>query len=164
MKKIYLTRGKVAFVDDEDLEWLNRWRWCAVKSRNRWYAVRGVSGVENGKIVRKKVRMHRFILKINDSDVLCDHKDRDGLNNTKDNLRIATVSQNCTNRIDFKNKTGFRGVNLTKSGKYGAKIRKDRCKLEYLGTFDTPEEAARKYDEAAKKRYGEFAILNFPDK
>ncbi|MDE2099026.1 MAG: HNH endonuclease [Patescibacteria group bacterium] len=79
-----------------------------------------------------------------------------------ENLREATRSQNCTNRIRAKNSTGFRGVKRNKN-RYMAGLVKEQ-KAYHFGTFDSAEEAARVYDKYAKKYFGEFAILNFPDK
>lgn len=78
------------------------------------------------------------------------------------NLRLATRSQNCSNKLKFwkENKYGFRGVK--KNHKRFMAMLKTAGKEYYLGVFDTPELAARAYDEAAMKYVGEFARLNFP--
>lgn len=80
-----------------------------------------------------------------------------------ENLREATRSQNCMNRNRPLFKYGYRGVKRRKSGKYTASLVKEQ-KNYYIGQYDTIEEAARAYDEGAKKHFGEFAILNFSDK
>lgn len=96
-----------------------------------------------------------------DSEI--DHKDRNGTNNRIGNLRKATRQQNNMNRGIRKNSsTGYVGV--SKSGrKFRAQIACDG-KDFWLGVFATAEEAAKRYDLEAKKLYGEFAHLNFPDK
>lgn len=91
-----------------------------------------------------------------------DHRDRDGLHNWRENLRVCTHAQNSMNRGP-SSVTGFKGVRLYGSKKYIAQI-KFRKKFFHLGIFTEAEEAARAYDAAAKKFFGDFAWLNFPDK
>ena len=87
---------------------------------------------------------------------LLDHKDTITNNNKWENLRKATSHQNCGNtNLSSSSTTGFKGVNL-KGGRYRA-----HCQGRHLGNFDTAEEAARAYDEEAKKVFGEFARVNF---
>lgn len=92
-----------------------------------------------------------------------DHKDRDGLNYQKENLRYATRSQNCMNKeVRIDNNSGYKGVGF-RNGKYRARIRAEGKDM-YLGNFNSKIEAAEVYDKAAKKYFGEFAVLNFPGK
>lgn len=152
-KTIQLTKGKVAIVDDADYEWLSQWKWCTVWDGKRWYAARRVWKQT------KAIYMHRAILNApNGTNV--DHKDGDGLNNTRENIRVCSHSQNLMNRgKTANNKSGFKGVSPYKRyGKYRASI-----KSQTIGYFNTAEEAAHAYDEAAKKYFGEFANLNFPE-
>jgi len=90
-----------------------------------------------------------------------DHKDRVRVNNAWNNLRSATCRDNSGNSgIPSHNTSGFRGVSRnSKSGKWHAQI-KINGKQTYLGRFDTPGEAAVRYNEAAKEHFGEFATLN----
>lgn len=78
-----------------------------------------------------------------------------------DNLREATLSQNCANRRQRLSRTGYRGVK-NNDNKYMARIMKEG-RSYYLGNFATPEEASRAYDAAALQYFGEFARLNFPE-
>jgi HNH endonuclease len=154
MKEITLTRGKIAFVDDWNYEWLNQFKWCVRRNRKngQWYALRQVSGG------RKKQLMHRVLLG-DPVGMQIDHRDGNGLNNTESNLRIATPTQNQCNRGKTKaNTSGFKGVTKFK-GKWKAQIQVNK-KLLYLGLFDTAVEAAAVWNWAAKKFHGEFAFQN----
>ena len=94
MKKIKLTKGKFAKVDDEDYEYLNQWKWYASHSPsgNIWYAQR--SAYNDGK--RRTIKMHRLIMDANNKNVV-DHIDGDGLNNCKSNLRECSQRENVIN-------------------------------------------------------------------
>lgn len=154
MKEIQLTQGKVALVDDADFDWLNQWKWYAMKSKNTFYAVRANKE-------RQKVLMHRVILGLTDFSLLPDHIDNDGLNNQRSNLRIATQSQNRFNTANkIKGSSKFKGVCITKDRKkWQAHIQKEKQQI-YLGCFETEEQAAFAYDQAAIIYHGEFATLN----
>ena len=96
---------------------------------------------------------------------LLDHKDKNPGNNKKDNLRPCTPSQNIANREGFKNKSSvFKGVNWNKSRRKWRSHIKILGKQFYLGSFDKELDAAKAYDKAAFKYFGEFAVLNFGEK
>jgi len=154
MKLIPLTRGQFAQVDDADFDWLNQWKWSAHWGRNKFYAAR----MEN----RKTLLMHRVIL----GNLGCldgEHKDGDGLNNQRWNLRPATRSQNSANRSKtVDNISGFKGVCWDRFAKKWKAQIKRAGKMFHLGRFTSTEEAAKAYDAAALDLFGEFARLNFP--
>lgn len=156
MKKIPLTQGKFAVVDDEDYEKVSCWNWYYVTGKG-WktgYAVRN----EYSDGGQRQIRMHRVILNVPEG-VEVDHRDLDGLNNRKRNLRVATRAQNNTNQgLRKDSKSGFKGVSWDQGGKWRARIRG----LQQIGMFDSPIEAARAYDSTARAVFGEFARTNFP--
>jgi hypothetical protein len=157
MKEIKLTMNLVALVDDEDFEALNKRKWFAQKGRNTFYA--RTSYRKNG--VKKSERMHRVILGLTDSNLLADHIDGNGLNNQKSNLRTASYSDNNANRKTKINDTSkYLGVCFNASnGLWKAQITKN-YKKHNLGFFAKEINAAKAYNEAAKKLHGEFANLN----
>ncbi len=150
-------RHRYTIVDPEDYQKLIMYNWllCGSDSKN-YYAVR----FEGSNLVR----MHRVVMNA-PAGTIVDHKDRDGLNNTKRNLRFATISQNnCNARRRKKCSSKYRGVcRYNQLNKWQALISYNHEKI-HLGYFDSEEDAARAYDEAAKIYHGEFATLNFEDK
>lgn len=162
MVEVPLTQGKVALIDDGDAERVLAYKWTLLTinrdSKITYYARRTVrSGTR-----QKSVLLHRFILKAPDG-VQVDHKNLDGLDNRRANLRLATNAQNHCNIPSRPNRFGFRGVESPKrfNGGYGARIKTDGGLIR-IGPFKTAEEAARAYDLLAKYYHGQFATLNFP--
>lgn len=155
---IPLNKGMFAKVDDEDFERAIQHHWIAEERPNTCYAS---SDLGLGKHVQR-VRLHRFILRLEGPFPHVDHKNRNGLDCQKDNLRLATVRQNSCNYTRPVGRTGFRGVAL-KGGRYYVKIRLPSGVRTSFGGYKTPEEAAMAYDRAAILHHGEFATLNFPE-
>jgi len=148
-------------VDDSDFEFLSQWKWFAQYpiGRKTMYAVRNTSG-KGGK-ARKILRMHRAIMNPKDTDII-DHADRNGLNNTRGNLRVCTPNESARNRTRPQSAKGspYRGVFLRKRwGTFQAHIGLNGWKI-HLGFFKTAEAAALAYNEAAIKYHGEFASIN----
>lgn len=154
---IPLTQGKFATVSSEDYEFIMEWKWWANKSRTsygyRWYAARTAPG-------RKHVSMHREIAKRAGLPEArdYDHKDRDGLNNTRGNIRPSTRSQNIANSTKAEGKSShFKGVAWHKASRKWQACIKVEYKFIYLGVFEKEGDAAQAYLLAAKRYFGEFA-------
>src|SRR5262249_7287141 len=139
-----LTKGFVTFASPEDEHFLIERKWHASPRGRIYYAESNHLG------------LHRAILgDTANGDI--DHRDHDGLNNRRSNLRPCSRSENLSNGRHRPGRSGFRGVYRHK----GAAGWDARLTRKHLGTFPTPEEAARAYDAAAIARFGEFATLNF---
>ena len=153
-KLIPLTQGRFAIVDAEDYEWLNQHKWHICKSHRSIYAGR------NSK--RRLIRMHRVLLNAPPGRIV-DHRDGNGLNNRKHNLRLCTHQENNYNKRPYLGTTSrFKGVFWHKrENKYSAGIRKNG-KRYYLGCYHDEIEAAVVYDIKAMELFGEFAYFNFP--
>ena len=155
-----LSQGLHATIDAADAPHVAGRNWHAVRDGNTYYAMTSVKG-EDGR--HHKIPLHRFIVNP-PSGCLVDHGDGDGLNNRRANLRVATLSENQWNKARSRNNTsGFKGVRLagwtSGSKRWRATIFYDG-KHHCLGYHQTPEDAARAYDEAALIAFGEFARLN----
>ena len=150
MKRILLTQGQYAIVDDEDLERISHWKWHF----GGGYARRG--NYPSWRLIY----MHREVLNV-PSHLDCDHINGNRLDNRKINLRVCTHAQNTKNRkLSRNNRSGFKGVHWReRDKKWSASIGIEKRRM-YLGYFETREEAATSYNNAAKVLHGEFANLN----
>ncbi len=160
---IPLTRGKVALVDAADFPRVSQYTWYAkqhYRSKHLWYAYRGVQ-VD---YVKHYIALHRFILDA-PPGVHVDHINGDGFDNRRSNLRFANQKQNGANqRKPVAKPSGyssrFKGVTWRKrEEKWVAQIKVD-YRNHWLGYFNTEEDAARAYNDAALDHWGEFAQLN----
>jgi hypothetical protein len=159
MKKMKLSNGKFAIVDNADFEWLNQWKWSATENGSSWYARRQ----EGGRKHNVKIYMHRFILGILDSPkVIADHINRNGLDNRRSNLRKCTKAQNNSYRIPTTNRTSkYMGVcKSTDSNKkpWRAYIRPSTGQI--CRYFNKEVDAAKWYNAMAKQIFGDFAYQN----
>lgn len=146
-------------VDDSDFDYLNQFKWTARKNKNNFYATRmDYTLAENG----RPVQMHREILGVTDSKIPVDHRDHDGLNNQRYNLRESSHSENASNIRSHKQSTSkYLGVSYDKiRNKWALRISK-KGKVLIAKRFDSEIEAAKAYDIAAKEIHGDFANLNF---
>jgi len=152
-KRISLTQGKFAIVDDDMFDYLNQWKWYAYKPGTVFYAARR----EGNKIIT----MHRVIMKAKKGQQI-DHRNRNGLNNRRCNLRFCNNSQNAQNGESHKNSSSiYKGVAWHKLAKKWMASICIKGKQIYLGLFISEAEAAKVYDKKAKELFGEFAKLNF---
>lgn len=154
---IALTKSKFALIDEEDFERVSQHAWCAAEGKSTWYAKSYFE--QNGK--RRSVKLHQFILSPKPG-VLVDHRDQNGLNCRKENLRFATESKNRMNTMKKSGQTKYKGVALLANGRFKAAIGYN-CHYKYLGSFIIAEEAARAYDAEARKVHGVHGRYNFPE-
>jgi len=157
MKKIKLLRGKVVLVDDENFDFINQWQWYLMKGNHTNYACR--------KEKKKTILIHRVIMNTPDN-MEVDHKDRNGLNCQKSNMRNCNHSQNNANRGERKGMSKYRGVYFmrqTYKNKERTYIIADirvNNKTIHLGYFETEIDAAIAYNKAAINYHKDFANIN----
>jgi hypothetical protein len=155
MREIPLVSGGVALVDDEDHAWLSQWSWSR---GTNGYVVR--TEYDHG--ANRCVYMHRLILGVTDRKILCDHRHGNTLDNRRSELRQCSPASNAANSAKWKTPTTsrFKGVSwMPARGKWRAAIGV-AMKSVHLGLFTNESEAARAYNAAAQKHFGEFARLN----
>jgi len=159
MKTIPLTKGKVALVDDADFEWLNQHKWHAIQPNpphGSFYAARRDMAQSE-----RYVYMHNVILGV----LGVDHRDSNGLNNQRSNLRPASPRENASHqRLQHRKKGGFKGVSrpaiATGMSHLWFAYINHKGKRRYLGYFVNATDAARAYDAKAIELFGEFALTN----
>ena len=159
---IPLTKGLYAIVSPEDYERISAYKWYADKHDNTWYAIRWVRSKANPKM-QYRVRMHREVLSPPD-DLFVDHRNHNGLDNRRSNLRIATLAENGCNKRKTSSRctSQFKGVCWWKlDSKWRAQGRLNGKQI-IIGYFDNELDAAKAYDAWAIQAFGQFAALNFP--
>ena len=159
-RKIRLTEGKFAIVEPQDFYWLNDFEWVTKRGTKSFYAVRFDNDLAGSTIVS----MHRQIMNF-PQGLVVDHRNLNGLDNQRSNLRIATHSQNGCNIKTSKAacSSQYRGVAWYKQTKRWRASIQSQGKSIALSYFDSEIDAARAYDKAALEYHKEFARLNFPD-
>lgn len=147
-----LTKGYEAIINAADVPLVKEYNWSACVRSRSVYAVR----TDNTGLTPRKVLLHRLLMS-EPQGLEIDHRDGNGLNNRRKNLRSATHSENTYNRRVNKNNTsGLKGVYWYKRAqKWMARIGVNGNR-EYLGLFETPEEAHAAYCAASRKLHGEF--------
>jgi hypothetical protein len=144
-----------------DYTWLMDFWWYAAKRDGVFYAA--TSQVGKHCKDTKIIFMHKMISKQYGMKV-CDHQNHDGTDNRRSNLRPATGSQNIANgRRRSNNTSGYIGVSLFRQTGQWSSYLTVNYKRIHLGYFDQPEKAARVRDLEAKRYFGKFAMLNFPN-
>lgn len=153
--------GRVALVDDHDYELVDqhRWRIFEEKRPGRPHGPYAIANIRRSDGCMTTLRMHCLIM----GTTGIDHRDGNGLNNQRYNLRVATAVQNHANMRPRRTGTSrFKGVSWSSSQQKGyADIQVNRIRYR-LGCFSDEEDAARAYDAVAAREQGEFAVLNFP--
>lgn len=144
MKKIKLNHNKIAIVDDEDFEYLSKFKWR--------YTINGYASR-----TKRNIYMARVIMKAKSGEYI-DHINMNKLDNRKSNLRITTNQQNNWNKR-FYGKYTTKGVSMLKNGKYRAYI-VHNYKQIFIGNFQNKIEAMMAYDLKCTELRGKFAITN----
>lgn len=157
MKKLPLTRGMFALVDNDVYKWASKLNWCAQGTGDgQFYAVRRVDN--------KISLLHREILQA-PANRHVDHKNHDTLDCRRQNMRLATRSQNGANQRKQKGTSSkYKGVckvslRVNKTNRWLSYIGSGVAR-RYLGYFFTESQAASAYNVAARKRFGAFAHFN----
>lgn len=151
MKELFLTNGEKALVDSSDYESLIKYTWSKSKLG---YATANIDG--------QHYFLHRFIMGLSKGDgLIVDHKNGNGLDNRRSNLRVCTKTQNQQNqRTRHTSVSKYKGVGYYKRDKkWRTRIVYNKKDIE-LGKFECETCAAIAYDEAAKVYHGEYAWLN----
>lgn len=153
MKKIPLTQGKFAIVDDDKYQYLMQWRWHTHRKGNLFYVCRK----ENEELIY----MHRQILNAKRGESV-DHRNHNGLDNRLVNIRLCTHQQNCQNQRKVKFGTSqYKGVSWNKAERKWRAVVRSKGELIHIGYYDSEIDAAKAYDEKALELFGEFANCNF---
>lgn len=161
-----LTKGYSAIVDIDDFDAVNQWKWSATLTKGKVYAKRSIYiGTFNGKRKQKSVLLHRFIAGLDDPSKKVDHKDGDGLNCSKTNLRVCrTDTDNCANSVKHQINTSsskYKGVCLYRRlGLWQTSVKCNGVNY-YVGLYRNEVDAAKAYDVKARELFGEFARTNF---
>ncbi len=166
MKQIPLTQGLFALVDDADYDWLMQWKWHTKKKGGAYYAARACPHPTKGWKKHLLLFMHRAIMNT-PPEMETDHINHDGLDNRRHNIRICSHKQNAYNQSPANGHTSkYKGVSLKKNKtgiiRWLSQIHHG-LRYIHIGYFSVEEDAARAYDGYAKKLFGDYAYLNFPE-
>lgn len=159
---IELTQGCYAIIDDEDFQKVSNYKWHANKTKNGFiYARRTIVFLRtNGKQPQIKQYLHRFILGVEDKNILIDFKNNDPLDCRKSNLIISNSA--CKTHYTTLRKKNNQEKGIRKRyKKWGARIVGENGKTIYLGSFTTKEAAKTAYDIANKEQMLKKGAKNF---
>jgi hypothetical protein len=140
----FIINNQPVFIDDEDYDLIKDYTWHLIKSNNTFYAQAYIKGSKTGGKTAKYVYLHRLVFHAPDG-IEIDHKNHNGLDCRKSNLRLISRAGNSRNRL-MRNKTGFKGVR-SKGNRFESKITIEG-KCIYLGSYKTPEQAGQAYQKA----------------
>lgn len=146
----------IVLIDEIDYEIIKDYTWRINYHGKNVYAITTLKR-QNG-IDGKSVKMHRMILGFPEKQI--DHKNRNGLDNRRQNLRVVSHIQNQQNKISHKNTTGYKGVCFSKKVNKFQVSFVSNGKNIWGGYFKTAIEAAKKYNELCLIHKKDFAILN----
>ena len=153
-KTIKLTTGLDCLVDDEDFDLVSAFSWHPHRARQRVERIYAYT-----KVGRASTSMHRMIMRPEVGKEV-DHRNNDGLDNRRGNLRVCSTSQNNANKQREPGASGFVGVHATRHGKWKGCVQREGKRF-YTAVYSTAQEAARARDALAITLFGEFASLNF---
>lgn len=156
-RQIPLTKGLFAIIDEDCAEIVANKKWYAMKTNTGFYAATNAPMVSGKR--GKTLLMHRLILG-DESAPRCDHRNGDTLDNRRENLRPATISQNAANSKRRFGTSKYRGVNWDKQRNLWAVFITIGTKRKNLGRYASEDDAGSAYNNAAKVAFGEFARLN----
>ena len=154
MKQIELSQGKYAIVDDADYEWLSEWKWTYLITKGHEYACRNVYRPR-----KQHGMMHREIMRPG-AGMVVHHLNGNGIDNRRANLLVCTPQRHKSfyggsgsRRPEKTQKNKYKGVCRTPGGRWAVTYQR-----RYIGTYNTPEDAALAYNDAAMKqpRPGEY--------
>lgn len=139
-------KGQIILIDASDRAVAERYSWCVSKTG---YAVANTGN--------RVVKMHRYILGVNDPEEIIDHINGNRLDNRRKNLRRCTAKENSRNlKLKVTNNSGYAGIRETEHGTYNVRITFQRKEI-HIGNYKSYEEAVNARKEAERRFYGEFA-------
>ena len=162
--QIPLTKGMYAVIDADDFEKVSALKWCVHKGYSKWYGARSQWHPELKR--SKQIFLHNFIFGEVPMGYFVDHINGDSLDNRRENLRLATRSQNRGNArktvqiFGRPTSSKYKGVCWDKNNnKWQVQMKIDN-KTRFIGQFSDEMKAAEAYNKAASAHFGEFALLN----
>jgi hypothetical protein len=165
VRTVQLGKGKSTLVDEADWLIVSQLTWYAVRSDRKpatgpehWYARHSISKTPGQPM--RCIYLHRHLIAA-PTGMHVDHRNGDGLDNRRENIRLCTKTENKRNVRTSWGASKFKGVCFDKTrGTWKAHLMsKDRRRI-HIGRFPTEIEAAQAYDEAVIREYGEFACTN----
>lgn len=148
--------------EDEHLVFQYTWRLKYEKKNGVFYAVTNIGRTVKGNL--KTITLHRLLTGVADPKIHVDHKNHNGLDNRRENLRPCTRIQNLGN---IRTRKKYKGIVHHKDKDHAKKPWEAQITIDgksrYLGCYTTEKEAALAYNKAAEEKYGEFALLNVID-